>query len=198
MSKVAASRATYTSMRTHGRSDMENILRANTITIPRSSNAESLEDEFVQNVMRYRAKGSKLKKDFPHLVIYQVSSRIKDEEELIVNTLRGLPSAILIIASVGKDSEVSIDLPSNVKSTVKQTLRLFIKNGHIVFNDSENKCMFHRVLLHCCQTEPIWRRYLKKIAFVGDMCLIIVTVPFLIVWFGFKLIRRVIVEFTVN
>ncbi|XP_046380972.1 uncharacterized protein LOC124152180 [Haliotis rufescens] len=181
MSKVAASPVTYKSMGMHGRSDMENILRANTIIIPRSNNAESLEDEFFQNVMRYRAKGSKLKKDFPHLVIYQVSSRIKDEEELIVDTLRGLPSSILIIASVGKDSEVGIDLPSDLESTVKQTLRLFIKNGHILPNDMDNEYMFHRVLLHCCHQEPDWREYLKehwkKIALVCSVvCLIIVVV----------------------
>ncbi|XP_046380973.2 uncharacterized protein LOC124152181 [Haliotis rufescens] len=185
MSKVAASPATYRSMGTHGRSDLENKLRTNTIIIPRSSNAGHLEDEFVQNVIRYRAMGSKLKEDFPFLVIYQASSRIKDEEELIVDTLRGLPSAILIIASVGKDSEVGIDLPSDLESTVKPKLRLFIKNGHILPNDMDNEYMFHRVLLHCCHQEPDWREYFKEhwkiIPLVCIVvCLIIVVVSLIV------------------
>ncbi|XP_046380970.2 uncharacterized protein LOC124152178 isoform X1 [Haliotis rufescens] len=185
MSNVAASPATYQSMGTYGRSNMENILRANTIIIPRSSNAGHLEDEFVQNVIQYRAMGLKFKEDFPAIVIYQASSRIKDEEELIVDKLRGLPSAILIIASVGKDSEVSIDLPSDLNSTVKQTLRLFIKNGHILPNDMDNEHTFHCVLMHCCQPESVWWTYLtdhwKKIAIAGGvMCLLIIIVALMI------------------
>ncbi|XP_046565089.1 uncharacterized protein LOC124273823 isoform X1 [Haliotis rubra] len=180
MSKVSTGPVTYKSIGMNGQSDMERTLREKTVIIPEGEYA-TIREEFVQNVIRYRAKGSKLREDVPFIVIYLSSSRIKDEEGLIFDKLRGLPSAILIIASVGKDSEVSIDLPSDLESTDKDNLRLFIKNGHILNDDMDNECMFQRLLPYCCQLERGGIDYIKEhpiqIGIGGVVvCLIIVIV----------------------
>ncbi|XP_046556910.1 uncharacterized protein LOC124266145 [Haliotis rubra] len=179
MSKVSTGPVIYNSIDMNGQSDMERTLREKTVIIPEGEH-DTIREEFFQNVIRYTAKGSKLREDVPFIVIYLSSSRIKDEEGLIFDKLRRLPSAILIIASVGKASEVSIDLPRDLESTVKDIFRLFIKNGHILNDDMENKCMFHRVLFDCCQLERGWIDNIKenwiKIAIGGGVVFSIIVI----------------------
>ncbi|XP_067685803.1 uncharacterized protein [Haliotis asinina] len=187
MSKVATGPVTYRSIGINGQSEIERTLREKTVIIPEGEH-DTIREEFFQNVLRYTAKGSMLREDVPFIVIYLSSSRIKDEEGLIIDKLRGLPSAIFIVTSVGKDSEESIDLPSDLEFKVRDKLCLYIKNGHILKDDMDNKYMFHRLLFHCCQLERDGTGFLKehwiKIAIGSGVVLLIIIVLSLTIRFA--------------